>query len=449
MLDSIAGSAAFLGGVEIVNDARTVAYLNNGLKPGTLSVEANCGCPDLYEIIGCEPVTGGYTDPATDNAPWYSEDHPESADFAGFFMTDFDGMSSTFQRSVTESVGNGGLFNRGRAASRELTWTGYLFGANCCAVAYGLRWLTKVLQGGTQCIDCFGDDLELLVCCPSPEAASGVPGIEAFRTLKSVALTEGPVILSERRLGAACDGASGCGGSAVIEIEFTLTAAKPWFYRSEIPVVNCVPLSDGVPRYTLEGVECPPVDCGTEFLNAYIQTRGCELSELPPAGSYSIACLEQPGTLDTATYITASRSLWRDFEEVVPYIVIDTGNFYITDLEISFYTSNNDNPCGELALDAPNCDPTCDKLRILALPSNSKFYIDGRTQTMSLVCESNVAFPGEKFTRGPFSWPSFSCYGFCMEIAYSLDSAGDPDPPIALPNLGTGCVSLSLIPRAL
>lgn len=459
-MDAIAGFAAFLGGVEIVNASRTTAYLNNGLKPDSMSIVADCGCPGLIEIIGCDEA---YTDPETDNAPWYSADHSESSGFAGFFPTEFEGMSSPFQRDVTENISDGGALGRSRVGSRTFTWRGFLLGANCCSVAYGFRWLAQTLRAATaDCGGCQGQDLELLVCCPGTELVDdyggydqgyGIepvsdPSIEAFRTLKNVALLEGPEIVSERRVAGGCTGAGGCGGSVMMEIEFSLVAAIPWMFRSEVPVVNCIDLSDGVTRVTTETPDCPPIDCGQDFFNLYLQGRGCEVPELPPVATYAIDCLALPATLETAVYITVPRTTWREFEEAVPYIVIESGTQFITDLQLGFYTSASGDPCGDLAINGPLCDVVCDKLTILAIPANAKFIIDGRTRTMSVVCQDNTAFPGERFTLGAFSWPVFSCFGFCLEIAYSLDGAGDP-PNLSLPNLGNGCVSLSMIPRSL
>lgn len=436
MADNVAGSAAFFKGVEIVNDARTIAYLENGLKPGSMVVNADCGCPGLVDIIGCDFA---YTDPATDDAPWYSPDHPESAEFAGFFVTEFEGLGSTFTREVLESQTNGGILGRGRFGSRELTWKGFLLGANCCAVSYGLRWLSQILSSPGDCQDCSGDDLDLLVCCPS----AGSTAVEPFRQLKGVALLEGPEIISERRISGDCGGLGGCGGSAIIEVEFTLVASQPWLYRSEIPVVNCIPFDEGQPRVTTAGTACPPVDCAESFLEAAVGARGCTVPILPPSTQFNLDYYTQPTDFETATYITVPRFLWREFGEVVPYIVISTGAQFLTDLNIAFYASASGDPCGDLSLNAPACEVVCDKLQVLALPGGSVFILDGRTQTMSVLCSNGGSFPGEPVTSGPFGWPSFSCFGFCIEVTYSLTDLST----LALPFGGNGCISVSLFPR--
>lgn len=669
MSDSLAGAAAWLGGIEIVNDSRTTAYMKNGIKPSTLTVGGDCGCPNVLTLAGCDT---GYNTPAVDNAPWYDSTIPESAEFAGFLSTNFEGLSSTYTRSVTESIADGATLGRSRFGSRTMTWKGWLFGSSCCGVAYGLRWLGKTLQGSNNCgNNCFGEDLELLVCCPTIEAAQGLssnlicnsdfkndtgywassgntaitwtsypfysdagalkvvnpvggaltfntnclmsvtagkkyklsfyvqtetgvigqaigasfnwfdslgaslgstvvanlgtdssswtnltttvqapvgavrvqinftvgdvttlankiryfddvsfnqtnfaPVVDPFRTIKSVSLLEGPIVTSERKLGNSCGGA--CGGSTAVEIEFSLVGSQPWLYSAPIPIANCVNASDnsipiigstlvgnlsagitdvqttgvtsadfaflpvvdfgeglyitldpnsefGTPEVVLvtshtlsstsinilraqQGTsnrahpintfwsvqtDCSPINCGAA-LNG---VGGCSVPELPPTSTY-VGC-PIPDINDwQAVYITAPRTMWNSISEVVPVITIQTGAAAVVGARLGFYTSSDGNPCGDLINNPPKCDLICDTLSIKYIPANSKFYIDGRTRKVSLVCGTNAVFAGEPYTIGPFSWPSFNCYGFCMEFAYDSTFVSD----------GL-CVSLSLVPR--
>lgn len=425
MADSVAGSFAMLAGTEIVNDQRTTNYLQNGLRPSSLQVKGNCGCENIRELVGCDPLP--YTTPATDNAPWYSADIPESARFAGFLMTEFEGMGSTFTRSTAETIHDGAVFGRGHLGGRSLTWTGLLLGQDCCAVAYGLRWLTKTLAQSSACRDCSGDDLELLVCCP---VSGSEPGVEAFRKLKNVAAISGPTILDEH-----VTGCGSCGASCVMEIEFTLMAAQPFFYSEPVPVYNCIVLGpNGVEPVTDSTTECPVTNCG-DFITDIL----CPPPVLPPTATYSNPCFTDNSPY-LATYLTFPRSLWDFLEEVVPVISITTGGGPVTDIQIGFYSSASGDPCGDLLLNPPLCDVICDEVRILGLPANSTFYIDGRTKKMALICGATSIFPGEPLTQGPWSWPSFSDFGFCMEIKY-------PDPVSSGLSFNDVCISVSLVPR--
>lgn len=423
-----------LSGIEIVNDERTTAYLLNGLRPPSLDVRGSCSCANIRELAGCDEFP--YSTPELDNAPWFSADIPESARFAGFLSTNFEGMGSTFTRSTSETIHDGAVFGRGHLGGRPLTWRGLLLGADCCAVAYGLRWLTKTLIGSTTCQDCNGEDLELLVCCPEIISESfgtlDTGGVEAFRKLKNVALISGPQIISEH-----ITGCGGCGASCVVEIEFTLLAAQPFFYSEPVPVYDCVNIgTNGVEPVTDDTVDCLVTNCGDLILDSL-----CPPPVLPPTATYSNPCFVDNSPY-LATYLTFPRSLWDFLEEVVPVISITTGGGPVTDLQLGFYTSANDNPCGDLLNFPPLCDVICDEIRIIGLPQNSTFFIDGRTKKMALICGPTSIFPGEPLTQGPWSWPSFSDFGFCMEVKF-------PDPAFSGFTYDDVCISVSLVPRTI
>lgn len=424
--ESTAGSYANLGGVEIINDARTVAYLQQGLRPPTLEVHGSCSCENIRTLVGCD---GPYTQPSTDNAPWFSADIPESSRFAGFLMTEFEGLDSTFERPTTETIHDGTVLGRSRLSGRTFTWKGLLLGADCCAVTYGLRWLTKTLRGMGACQNCLGEDLTFLYCCPD------VTGIDdsAFRLAKNVALISGPTITDQRKLGCG----DSCSGSCVIEVEFSLLATQPFFFETPITMYDCVNVgSNGVIPVTSSLIVCPPA---SSCIDVFFGPIGpCEGPALPPTASYTNSCF-LPGTVRKAVYLTVPRSSWDDLSEVVPVITIETGITPLLYVSLGFYSSNSDDPCGDLISNPPNCDVICDELQIIAIGANSKFYIDGRTRTMAHICPDGSVWPGERYIAGPFAWPSFSQFGFCLEITYPADSDSIPVDDV--------CVSLSLVPR--
>lgn len=440
MPETLAGTYANLAGIEIVNNTRTLTYLKNGLGPASVSVFtdcndcgncSSCNCAAIVTLLGCDGVTG-YVDPVTDNAPWYSASIPESGGFLGMYIQEFTGLDSPFSRNVTETVNNGGVLSRSRLGTRELTWKGYLFGDTCCSVQYGFRWLKRTLSRfNASCRDCFGDDLEILFCCPDTNETINSP----FRLIKGVGLTEGPLIISERKTcSSGCS--TGCGGSCILEVEFTMVAAQPYFYSTEIPVYNCVSLGlNGLTTVTDAASGCGPFDCSDDII-----ATACASPSLPPAADYTNSCTAQVvAQLDKSLYLTVPRGIWPDLDEVVPVITIDNNSGFSYDgVKIGFYSSPSANPCGDLLTNPPLCDVLCDELVIGFIPGQSSFYIDGRTRKMSLICDNNnTAFPGERHTNGPWSWPTFNDYGFCMEVQF-IDG----------PNADDICVSLSLVPRS-
>jgi hypothetical protein len=276
--------------------------------------------------------------------------------------------------------------------------------------------------------------MELLVCCPDSNETVESP----FRLLKGVSLLEGPKILSERKT---CESGCtyGCTGSAIVEVEFTLVASQPYFYSPAIPIYDCVNMSAGaVFPYTDATVDCGPTDCSDIIFDpAFVNL--CPQPTLPPTASYSSSCATD-FNIPKANYFSVSRSYWSDLEEVVPVISITTGDIIVAGIKLGFYSSTSDSPCSDLSLYPPNCGVICDELNIIALPPNTTFYIDGRTRKMSIICADGTAYPGERLTSGPWSWPTFDCNGFCMEVLFESAPGFQEGPALS-------CVSLSLVPR--
>lgn len=228
-----------IGGVEIVNSARLDAYLESVGSP--LTTAGACGCETLTaDTIGDDP----YTTPWEDDAPWWDPDVPESGDFAGLLVLSIEGMDERpVTRTVTGAVTGGAALGPGRAQPRTITVTGILLGATCCAVEYGLHWLGQALQGCTG-TGCGGDCLTVYQCCPAEDMDPEEFAARHRRTLRRVALVEGPRVIS--RTGDGCSGTGGCSiGADILTVEMVLTAATPWAWTDPVPVLEApVPRDD-------------------------------------------------------------------------------------------------------------------------------------------------------------------------------------------------------------
>ena len=83
-----------IGGKELVNPSRTLAYITN-LLPG---LDVECEIPNIGNVIGSR----SYSAPLADNAPWITSD-PASRDFLGGIQTSTEGLHDSTQTiSVTE-----------------------------------------------------------------------------------------------------------------------------------------------------------------------------------------------------------------------------------------------------------------------------------------------------------------------------------------------------------
>lgn len=436
MPESPAGSAAFLSGEEIINDARTLAYLNAGYGHPSLRVTGGCACPRIRELIECD--SDPYVSPIADPAPWYDSAVPESADFAGFLVTEFEGLGSTFTRANTDKITGGAVLGRLRPQARTLTWRGYLFGRSDCAVQFGLKWLTANLKG-TSCF-CGGEELDLLICCPEltgtppvsgcvsmpaiarPEACPPYTQPDAFRTLKNVGLIDGPKILDQRRVGCS----SGCssdtcdGDTLVIHVEFSLLAGNPYMFGC--PVCLCSEASFPVAAVTdcgwvkvadsnVPGINCSGEDPCVVVPNCSEDGDVCPTLTLPVIPPFEDRCFCR--ALAPVQFCCAvPADAFGQFFEGAPVIEIYSGSSAMRSTTIRFF----ENLIGQDCCDAAeNPCLNCDELEIRFIPAKSTMTIDGTTRTVTLLCPGmTTPMQAEHLTTTPFAWPILQCIDFCI-----------------------------------
>lgn len=435
MPDSPAGSAAFMSGQEIVNDERTLAYLAAGYGPTSLQVNGCCSCPRIRELIECD--SDPYLAPSVDPAPWYDSSVPESADFAGFLTTEFEGLGSTYTRSGTDKVTGGAVLGRLRPGPRTMTWRGFLFGRSDCAVRYGLSWMTANLAGNG-CAGCGGEELDLLVCCPEltetppVSGCASLPAInrpdpcppfsqpDAFRTLKNVGLIDGPKILSQRKVGCGC-GSGSCNGddTVIMEIEFSLMAGNPYMYGC--PVCLCVdstfPVADEEDCDWLKVLDSnsPPEGCGDATCpedDDCSQTDSlCDPAELPTIPAFSDSCFCDP-LAPVRTCCPVSADSFGQFFEGAPVIEIYSGSMPMRSTTIRFFDNLQGLDCCDIAT---NPCLNCDSVKVRFIPPFSTLTIDGTTRSVTLLCPGmDTPIRAEHLTVTPFAWPILQCIDFCI-----------------------------------
>lgn len=169
-------------GDEVINVARTKAYVAAGYAPAGAEINVCDDCDSLLEMIGED---GPYSSPLIDDAPWFETSNPDSWDFAGIIPLEITGTSgSTRTAATTELTTDGGVASRVRYAGRTIAVSALLVGKTGCAVESGLSWLTTVL-GGTSCSGprqqgpagaCSGDELCMFTCCPDTLDETPVEG---------------------------------------------------------------------------------------------------------------------------------------------------------------------------------------------------------------------------------------------------------------------------------
>ncbi|WP_030236744.1 hypothetical protein [Streptomyces sp. NRRL S-350] len=394
---------------EIINSVRATTYAQLYCLP----IECDA-CPELpcaldHGDLTKDPYTP-YVDPATDEAPWYDEAVPESANVLGFMGLDVTGFQkSTISRTPIPLVGDGSALGIARRAHRIITYTVLMIVRDECALEYGLSWLAASLSG---CCDdgCVGSTLGVFACCPTCE------GCDSMRYLYNVGLLEGPDVESLEYL---TDG-------ILARVTFSLIAGTPWIYRNPLTVsetwhdltAGTTVVTDPDAAYD----DCvQPADC--------LEDPECPSPTLPNRVPIPVDPCYPTGT-DTflRTVISIPVTDVPNRLDMVPVLELEVGSTDLRRIVVRFRASLTGTDCND-----PLADPCgiCTDLQTPYLPAGSVLTVDGRTQRAELECStagigSATAHPPLYGAQGgAFQWPVFGCpEGMCIEILTTKASTG-------------------------
>ncbi|MFD8774467.1 hypothetical protein [Streptomyces sp. NPDC059916] len=446
-----------LGGVEITNEARLDTYLRTVGSP--LVDHGSCGCPTFTaETLGDEP----YSTPAEDGAPWYDPDVPESADFAGFRVLSIDGLDEyPVRRSSTNAVTGGAALGPGRVMPRTITITGILLGATCCAVEYGLHWLSEAMTGCTGSV-CEGDCLTLFNCCPGEEEAPEAFRARHQRTVRRVALAQGPTPTA--RHGNGCTSGACSSGADIITVEIVLTAGTPWLWTDPTPILEvalpdddsdtcvtwcvhgqlppqrCVDVVESCPVGTVSatviddaaactGLRWPVGDSVEEtcdgtcrFAPCVDPTTGCTdplcAPPVPPSPAALETCYCLPLAVEKVCYdmVLSDRPGW---SVDVPVITLRAGREDLRNVTVTFY----ERPIGGEALtceevaEFSRCYPHS-QYHVAYVPAGGAVTIDGQIGRSIVQCGADCETSRDVYglDGAPPTYEPFNCADYCVCI---------------------------------
>jgi hypothetical protein len=447
-----------MGDTEIANSARLAAYLESVGSP--LDSVTACGCETFDAIlVGDEP----YTNPAEDDAPWYDPDVPESGDFAGLMVLSVDGLDDhPVTRTVTRSAAGSAALGPARVQPRTITVTAVLLGVTCCAVNYGLRWLAQALDCGD---GCGGDCLTLYNCCPAEFEEPEVFAADHRRTLRRVALAEGPRVIG--RTGTGCTGRGGCStGADILTVEFVLTAATPWMWTDPVPVLEAaVPTDDGsecivwcVHRNPLDpydpvcmvlGDSCPPGAVSVELTDAACGDvvwpdrdeldlpcdKACRLAACPdldsmcndpgcntpspPAPPPPQTCFCTALAVNSEWYELDLTS-WPRWFGAAPVITVRAGSKDLRRVTVTVYERLSEHEgmtCEEVA-EMERCSPLA-VFNVAYVPAGGALTLDGQVGRASVECGGVCESSPDAYGRdgGPLAFPLLDCDRYCVEVS--------------------------------
>lgn len=368
-----------LGGREILNRARTGAYLREFL-PG--KVEVVCSDDDLAAALGHSP----YTKPELDGAPWYKAGRSQSARFLGVFPGKVQGAEdSTRGIDVTELSGNGAILTSPRYGAKEMRYVGTAVALDEEAMEEGMAWLREVLSNDG-CSDtdlgCTGQDATMFAALP----ADAVAAYGLRRTFYRVEATEGPLVVKKLPVK----------GFVMWQIEYTLTAGVPWAFTSPHEV-GFLALDTGSNFQDPAGEDCGKIlDAYDDFIDDPFFTA-ISRPPRPPV-------ILPPNILDINSWRRSSLKIpvsqTQRWGRVAPVVQIATENA-VQFLRLRFYRAG-----------ASGCDYDGEFL-ISYIPATAVMTLDSvkreatvRTWDGRVVPAGNLLFGSD---GTPFMWPSLGC----------------------------------------
>lgn len=436
------------GPQEIFNTVRLRAYLENVGSPFTTGSDI-CGCDTLTRaMLEDSPASPVYDTPATDPAPWYDPDLPETTDFLGFLPLSITGLNDNPRaRNVTNAVGGGGIFGPSRALPRTMVVTGLLIGASCCAAEFGMHYLAEALAGCSGDA-CDGDCIEMFNCCPDATSTRAEFLAKHRRTFRRTSLVSGPTETNRVGDGTCARGTCGAGGD-IIEVEFTLVAASPWPWTDPVPLLDvglpiggtgaCVEwcLSPGSGASACNSGECKYASCtGT--------TDPCadptKVVPSPPVPTQPEASFCVPLVSERACYAIdlSTRPQW---SSDVPVITLSSGSSELRNVRVTFYQKADGSPltCDQVA-DAGRCDPHSD-FYINYVPRSGTVTIDGRVNQATLDCNGECQSASTVFGSadgGPLRINEINCANLCVCIETDVNFPPAADATFSLSVAGRG-----------
>ena len=172
-------------------------------------------CADVYAPVclqcACPTLTleEDFTDPETDDAPWFQASSPTSAEFLGATALVMELPPAT-ARSQQPRVRFGGTPSPQRLLPRIMQVTARLFAATPAGMEWGKRWFNDVLAGTCD----GGADAVFLPYCPTSEQDPDT----VYRVLAETILVDGPTWVE---IGA-------FGEFRALEARFQLASSAPW-----------------------------------------------------------------------------------------------------------------------------------------------------------------------------------------------------------------------------
>ena len=225
--------------------------------PGLMLVDGSCVAVAVASCQTCDTTVEyddswdglrnflGDTEYRLEFAPWYSTQLPESAEYAGMWMTAVDGFGPVpIERPITETAGDGAIAGRQRNRSRTITFEATMLACTNAGLEFGLDWLTCLLRAtGTT-----GGVLRYFDASPAYSAAD--PG-SLLREMHGVVLTQEPRVTQSFAPSSRPND-----HATMYQITWEMVALSPYAY---LPAVDVPVEWDDIVRQPVNWIHAP--DC--------------------------------------------------------------------------------------------------------------------------------------------------------------------------------------------
>jgi hypothetical protein len=382
-----------LGGTEIINTERTLAYVSHLLP--------QFGLEDCYECNGLHDMLYDheYRTPMVDDAPWYDSSAPRTAEFLGLYPLSIEGVDSSVRMAtVTESVLDGGSVGLIRQGTREMRVSALMLGQTEAGLAAGMIWLRYALLGNP-CRDvasgCTGDDLCYFAACPpicadSPDFTGDIEDCIApyARRMRNVTVTDGPRVVE--RFNPTC--------GAMQRVEFLMVAGVPWQYRDPEIVI---------PKTTINAIPPGPECVPSDELDPLIDPDCGPLPTPPRPPVILDECLPDLPYSQRLQY-PIPEGFIPEWNEAVPVITIRSSAVQVRQVRLRFYPTPLGHPLSEV-------DPCsyCGEFVVSYLPAQTELVIDGTREVATALLPGGDSRNATQLLYGsdgkPFNWPVLTC----------------------------------------
>lgn len=395
-----------LGQTEIANSRRVVRYMGHGVKNISAQVMTDDSWSGLAAWLGRDD--DWVLPELDDDCPWYDPSIPASAEFAGVWPMQVEGLDSTpLDRETIEGAVVGGSFGVDRIPPRVITVEALLIARSPAGLRYGVEWLGSALRG-SNCRDGGAPRrLQFLASAPATDDRMTPEEIQLAgnaETRMVVDVVQTGALEIEEYFGTwALEGHQPTG----VRVSFELTAGVPYIWRTPLSLVSGMQLSTGVERtLRFENVDEYGVlaACGDQS-TTLVDPQAAPLVDIPRPISANATVGTQPLLSRRSTWVLQGGRLplW---SETVPTVVINTGDKDERAVRLQWVEG----------IAETDDDVTCNTVgeaMVGYIPAGSRFVLDALTGGASVITPEGRELDATPVVSGrwggPWRPPVFAC----------------------------------------